>query len=308
MVLMVRHAHAQDFTNVDNVVKNYPKSFKTPDALAAKVTTDFTREDEKARALFTWIALNIQYNTNPAALGRKPVKYSYANEQERLAKIAVIENDLAVETLRNKKAVCHGYSMLFTLAARKAGLESEVIYGWAKSRPQDIGQLPGPGNHAWNVVKIGGKWKLVDVTWGAGGIFGNSRKFDFVFDDNYFFTTPDVFFLNHYPDDKQWLFTTKTEQDFAALPLYYNLGYQLISPDFGVLKTKETGVVPFKIKGIKATDEVAYQFSAGKFSKQVKPNIVNGVAEFGVLLDNTSKGILTIFVNHSSVAAYKIVR
>jgi hypothetical protein len=299
---------AQDFAQVDALVKQYPKSFKSAEALGDRVAADFKREDEKARALFTWIAYNIQYNTDPAALGRKPVRYTYSSEEERLRKIAEIENELSNETLKKKKAVCHGYSMVYTLAARRAGLECELIYGTAKSRPQDIGKLPGNSNHAWNAVKINGQWKLLDVTWGAGGMMGGSRAFNFNFDDKYFAADPDMFFLNHFPDDKKWLLTDKKEQDFAELPLYYDLGYQLIQPDFGVVKASGSGLMPFRIKGIQPTDEVAYQFTSSKFSNRVTPTFNDGVAEFNVMIGKGGLGTLTIFVNKVSVAAYKLVR
>lgn len=308
LVLFVGYAHAQDFTKVDSTVKGYPSTYNSIDRLASRINADFQRDDEKARAIFTWIALNIRYDTNPNAQGRKPIKYTYSNEAERLAKIAEIENDLADVTLKSKKGVCHGYAMLYTIIARKTGLESEVVHGNAKALPADIGKLPTNSNHAWNAVKISGQWKLIDVTWGSGGITGKSRDFGFKYDDKYFFTDPDVFFLNHFPDDKKWLMTNRSAGDFASLPLYYDLGYELVSPNIGVIKAAGGNTLPIKIKGIKPTDEVAYQFTSGGFSSRVSPKFANGVGEFNVLLDKSARGTLTIFVNKMSVAAYTIQR
>ncbi|WP_297333697.1 transglutaminase domain-containing protein [Flavobacterium sp.] len=299
-------ATAQDYTKVDNLVKSYPNTYKTPAQLAERIAADFQREDERARALFTWIAYNISFDESPAALGRKPVRYSYTTEAERLAKVAEIENDLAKETLRQRKGVCHGYSMVYALTARKLGLECEVVRGNAKSIPSDIGKPASPSNHAWNAVKINGEWKLLDVTWGAGGFTGRSKKFGFRFDDKYFFTEPELFFINHFPEDKKWLLTTKNERDYAVQPLYYDLGYHIVQPNEGVLKAKNEGVLTFKIKGLKATDEVAYQFSSAPFSKKAEPKIFADTGEFDVLFDRTTRGILTIFVNKQSVVAYSV--
>ena len=306
--LMALCSYGQDFAKVDNIVKSYPTTYNSMDRLASRINSDFSRDDEKARAIFTWIARNIRYDNSPEALGAKPIKYSYSTESERLAKVAEIENDLASRTLRSKKAVCHGYAMLYKIVAAKTGLESTVIYGTAKIRPQDIGKSPDAGNHAWNAVKLNGQLKLLDVTWGAGGMTGGSSAFNISFDDKYFLTSPEVFFLNHYPTDKKWLLTDKSPSDFAALPLYYDLGYELVSPDFGMIKTNGSGLVPFRIKGIKPTDEVADQFTSGRFSKKVTPVIKNGIAEFGVLFDATARGTLTIFVNKTSIAAYNVAR
>jgi hypothetical protein len=305
LLLCVGYAQAQDFTKVDARVKNYPATFADADKFAAKIKADFTREDEKARAIFTWIALNISYDASPAAKGRKPIHFSYKTAAERKAAIIRIENDLANTTLKLKKGVCHGYAMLYTVVAKKAGLETEVVYGAAKSVPADIGKAPAKGNHAWNAVKVNGQWKLLDVTWSAGGMSGN-RKFNLSYDDKYFFTQPDAFFLNHFPDDKKWLLTNKTAADFTALPLYYILGYEFIAPVAGTIKKPAAGVIPLKIKGVKASDEIVYQFTSSAFSSRATPKFANGLAEFNVPVGKDAKGNLTIFVNKLAIAAYKI--
>lgn len=295
------YIQAQDFSKVDAKVRAYPKSFMNVDGLASRINSDFNRQDEKARAAFTWIALNIDYDKSPSAPGRKPIHFSAKNETERRAKLTAIENDLALKTLRSQKGVCHGYAMLYKVLAGKLGLESEVVYGVGKIAVSDIGKLPAKGNHAWNAVKVSGQWKLLDVTWGADGITGGTG-----FDAGYFFTSPQQFFLNHFPDDKKWLLIGKSGSEFAALPLYYNLGYEFITPSAGVIKSNGSQLIHFKVRGLKAGDDVAYQYTSGAFSHKVTPKIINGVGEFNIVLDKSASGILTIFNNSKSVAAYKI--
>jgi len=301
LVLGSAYSNAQDFAKVDATVKDYPASFASAEKFAAKVKADFTRDDEKARAIFTWIALNIRYDHSPAAKGRNPIKFSYRTPAERTAAIAKIENELANTTLKLKRGVCHGYAMLYAVVAKKAGLQCEVVYGNAKSVPADIGKAPTKSNHAWNAVKVNNQWKLLDVTWGAGGIAGNSINYD----DKYFFTSPDLFFKNHFPDDKKWLLTNKNALEFASLPLYYNLKYELVAPTGGTVK-KSAGNIPIKIKGLKAGDEVVYQFTSAAYSKKATPKFTSGLAEFTVPIDSAAAGNLTIFINKVAVAAYKI--
>ena len=50
---------AQDYTKVDNIVKGYPKSYKTTSQLAQRIASDFHNSEQRARALFTWIALKV---------------------------------------------------------------------------------------------------------------------------------------------------------------------------------------------------------------------------------------------------------
>ena len=296
---------AQDYAKVDSKVKTYPSVFTSTGQLAQQIVKDFSHPDERARALFTWMAHNIKYDTSPTAAGKRDTYISYKTEAERRAKIAAVENELANRTLRFRKGVCNGYAMLYHKVAEKMGLESEVVHGTAKILPSDIGKVPGKINHAWNAVKINGQWKLLDVTWGAGGIAAD--KILNRFDDAYFFTHPDVFLLNHFPDNKNWLLTVKSESDIAALPLYYTLNYELMSPLQGTIATGTSKRTIFRIKGVKSTDEVMYQYTSGAFANKVLPVVKNGVGEFGLVLGANAKGTLTIFVNKQPVAAYKLV-
>ncbi|RZJ68849.1 MAG: transglutaminase, partial [Flavobacterium sp.] len=228
-------ANAQDFAKVDNTVIAYPKSFASTDKLAEKINADFKRDDEKARAIFTWLATNVKYDLGAYNSNERPVAYSYSSQEEKIAKQKKFKDDLATKTLKSRKGVCQGYATLFEVLADKIGLESVMIPGSSKSHPTHIGKLPTSSDHAWNAVKIDGNWKLVDATWGAGTVVGAKPEFVFKFNDAYFFSDPEQFYLNHYPDDKQWLMTSRTPEQFANLPLYYGSylqdGYKFESPD-----------------------------------------------------------------------------
>jgi len=72
--------------------------------------------------------------------------------------------------------VCSGYASLFKQMADIAGLECQVIMGYAKgyNYSYDITKLPAD-NHAWISIKIDDKWYLADPTWGAGYIDYNQN-------------------------------------------------------------------------------------------------------------------------------------
>lgn len=298
-------AFAEDYTKVGSKVKTYPSSFPDTGKLAQQLASDFSRPEDRARALYIWMATNIKYDKSPTAAGKRDTHISYKSEAERREKIAAVENNLANRTLRLKKGVCNGYATLYKVVAIKMGLGAEVIHGTAKIFPSDIGKLPGKINHAWNAVKVNGQWKLLDVTWGAGGIAAD-RILNRV-DATYFFTDPDVFFLNHFPNDKKWLLTAKSEFDFASLPLYYDLGYRMISPAQGTIITGTSKRIAFRISGITEKDEVMYQYTSGAFANNVLPVIKDGVGEFGLVLGSNATGTLTIFINKLPVAAYKLI-
>lgn len=302
--------NAQDYAKVDATVKAYPKTFSNPDKLAEQISKDFKGDAEKARAIFTWIATNIKYDLAAFGVNERPAAFSFKTQEEKEAKQKKFKEELAVKTLKSKKGVCQGYATLFLVVADKVGLQSEIVTGTSKSHPAHIGKAPGASDHAWNVVKIDNQWKLLDATWGAGTVTGAKPEFVFKFNDKYFFTEPDVFFLNHFPDDKKWLFTQKSEQDFADLPLYYGNylleGYDFLSPKAGTLVVPKYTSIYFKINNLKPGDKVHYAFSKDKVYKEVNLKQNGNSAEFDIPLDVRSVGTLTVYINQKSVAAYRI--
>ena len=59
----------------------------------------------------------------------------------------------AYEGLEYGTTVCQGYALLFYKLCTETGIPCRYVGGYAKT------------NHAWNIVKISGKWYHVDVTW-----------------------------------------------------------------------------------------------------------------------------------------------
>ncbi|MDE7423159.1 MAG: hypothetical protein K2N51_05645 [Lachnospiraceae bacterium] len=53
----------------------------------------------------------------------------------------------------NHRTVCQGYALLFYKMCIDAGIPCRIVTGWAGTP------------HAWNIVKLSGKWYYVDVTW-----------------------------------------------------------------------------------------------------------------------------------------------
>jgi hypothetical protein len=304
------NAFSQNYAKVDNIVKAYPKSFSDINKLSDKINADFKQDDEKARAIFTWIAINVKYDLAAYNITERPVAYSFRTQEEKLAKERKFKDDLAVKTLKTKKGVCQGYATLFESLAQRVGLEAVIIPGTSKSHPTHIGKQPGASDHAWNAVKIDGQWKLLDVTWGAGTVTGSPLEFAFRFNDGYFLTDPEVFVLNHYPDDEKWLLTKATKADFASFPLYYGNyilgGYEFISPVTGTINNAKATFVPVRIKNLKPGDKVAYAFTKNRIFKEVQLKENAGVAEFDVPVDSSMSGYLTVYINQRSVASYKI--
>jgi len=305
---------AQDFSKVDEIVSNYPKSFSKVEDLASKINNDFSKEEEKARAIYSWIAFNVKYDVKSyfSSTASRPIAYRYRTEAEKIEKQNQIKMDLINKTLKSKLAVCQGYALLFKHLANLSGLESVFITGNAKSSANDIGKLPTQSLHAWNAVKVNGKWQLVDVTWGAGVVNPQKRIFVPKFNEGYFFTEPEIFVLNHFPDDEKWVLGNFSEQDYANFPFYYGdyvkADFRFLSPQNGIISAKESSLIPFKILDLGENDKVFYVLSSDNKPKAVTLKRNGNITEFDVNLTVNSNYYLTIFINQKAVSMYKIIR
>lgn len=73
------------------------------------------------------------------------------------------EDDNAIGALLDGRANCDGYADAFYLAGTLAGLE--VRYQHGNSRQQEADRSSGDVSHMWNLIRIDGTWRMVDVTW-----------------------------------------------------------------------------------------------------------------------------------------------
>lgn len=122
--------------------------------LATNLTKGLKTDKEKSNALFTWVASNVTYDAE--AYFNNPANPRYYS---------------AMETLQNRVALCSGYAHLNAALHRAIGVEAKVVYG---------------EGHAWNEVKILGKWQEQDPTYGSGGLNMDKQIFIPQFKEQYF--------------------------------------------------------------------------------------------------------------------------
>ncbi|MFT3793155.1 transglutaminase domain-containing protein [Flavobacterium sp.] len=301
---------AQDYSKVDNLVKTYPKSFSNPNKLAEKINADFKTDEEKVRAAFTWIALHVNYDLKAYQSGGNMIAYTYSGEADRLAKEKQYRLEYAEKTLRTKKGVCQDYSALFHVVCDAIGVKCIDIIGTSKAHPSHIGKLPKANDHEWNAVKIDDQWKFIDVTWASGSVDLQTGKFKSEFNDGYFFTEPEVFFLNHFPQDKRLLMIQKSEQQFAELPLFYGAyikaGYEIATPEKGIISAS-TAPILFQVIDFPGGD-LSYDFSSEGIFHEIQSIQKGNATEFSIPMTSRSRGFLTVYVNQQAVVTYKIER
>jgi len=104
--------------------------------------------------------------------------------------------------LKSRKAICDGYANLFEALCQHAKVEAVKIPGFAKG----AGYVPGTRGrgepHAWNAVKLDGKWQLLDATWGAG--FVKNQAFVKEFNPFFFEPQPEQMIFSHLPKEPRW--------------------------------------------------------------------------------------------------------
>ncbi len=110
---------------------------------AAEVADACRSEDplETAKAIHDWLCEN----------------NSYVNDEE------TDEDDTAIGAILNGEANCDGYTDAFYLIGTLAGLE--VRYQHGDSYNKGMFDFGSPVTHIWNLLRIDGEWRMVDVTW-----------------------------------------------------------------------------------------------------------------------------------------------
>lgn len=111
------------------------------DRLAEEVvereTTDSMRPGEKAQALYTWLTGNVKYDR------------SYYSNRENMP----YDSQTALGALRDKLAICGGYSHALKLLFEKADVPCFTLSGKYFSE-----------NHMWNLARLEGEWLWFDAT------------------------------------------------------------------------------------------------------------------------------------------------
>lgn len=124
-------------TTQEYAVDTFVTEFKNSTAIQS-ATDDY----EKIKAIYDWLCTNVVYdhkNLNDHAYMLKHTAYAAAI---------------------NHTAVCQGYAVLFYRLALECGIDARVIAGKGEG-------ANGWEDHAWNIVKLGGNYYLLDATWDA---------------------------------------------------------------------------------------------------------------------------------------------
>ena len=177
--LFAQKVVTNEFAAIDKKAISIPDSLtKTTANLSKYINENFQTEKDKARAIFIWLASNIQYDVeNMFAIN------FYETKENKISK-----------TLNTRKGICENYAALFTEIAGGCGIKSFVIEGYTKQNGF-ADYIP----HAWSAANVDGTWFMFDPTWGSGYI--NGGKFYKKINNEYFKTPPSTLIKSHIPFD-----------------------------------------------------------------------------------------------------------
>ena len=294
-----------DAQNDYSIVDNYVKSLGSLDTLnmgtiSYTVTKKFADPKEKVRAIFDWIAYNINYD----------LKAGKNNDNEKTSTELV---------LKTRKATAVGFAGLFQDMCSVVKIRCLTVDGYAKFTTEQIIEKPDELNHTWAVVQLGqspDSWYYVDPTWASGYADDKMTKFTKAFNADYFFADKSIFNYQHFPDNSAWLIGegTRSSSTFFSLPLVKSAAYEYklgkFLPANGFIKTKLSKPVAFNIKLNTTTPIEIVSLEMGenkkKKTKTVDFTFSEGNLSFSHKFDMEDTYPVTVLVNNKPVLGYLV--
>ena len=270
MLMPLSYIRAQsnsiEYKAVDEFVKRLGRlENENVATIADTLTRKLVDKEQKARAIFYWIANNI-------ALDPKAIK---TNDEGK---------NLPETVVKLRKATPLGFAKLFQEMSSIANIRCLVVDGFVKNNPEDINNPAEEINHSWNVVQLGKspqQWYFIDVAKASGTLDKKITTFTSDFTSELFFANKTLFNLDHYPDNDAWQLGggPTSLKEFYSLPLYHHAAYlfglKKPLPMTGFIKTKKNTKVNFILPF--GSDSTMYNVSLliGDEKKQKKPEPMN---------------------------------
>jgi len=255
-------AQQKDYTAIDEYVKKLGSLDNLNVAtIADTITRNFPDKQNKARAIFYWIANNISID----------LKATRANDKTKTLPETVVQM---------RKSTPLGFSLLLQEMCSLANIRCLSVDGYLRTKADDINNKPDEINHSWNVVQLGQspeQWYYIDAARACGFTDAKLSMFTKQFTSGYFFADRILFNLDHFPDNEAWQLGAgpKSEKEFYGLPVIgnaaYEFGLQKIEPKNGHVKTKPTIATKFSFTYTNTNPVKELFIVIGEEKKQLRP-------------------------------------
>lgn len=138
------------------------RTFREIAELTQSLTAGKTTETEKARAVFEWVAKNIEYDHTAFEYWLMQRRGDRLTEEQDTR---LIQSSSTGYAFYNRRAICSGYANLANFMLRLVELPSAYIAGEASNLP-----------HAWSAAYADGRWIIFDATWNLWDMASDDRQ------------------------------------------------------------------------------------------------------------------------------------
>ncbi len=303
--VFVLTVHSQSNVQIKNKIRNYPNISNSKE-LFNRINQDFKSDLNKVKALYAWITLNIKYQVSNSKLIKEPQQIVYFNEEDLENKIKAKNDKLVEKAIKNKAGVCEHMALTLSKICGYFSIENELIKGYVRNTPEEIGVKPKFKNHIWNAVKLDKRWVLIDATFGVD----YDSKLDRPESNFIYFDIPkEQLRLTHYPSKNKWInFLNQTNiNSFSSLPMFWDsfikTKAELVSPKNGKFNN-EVKKKYITFKNLNENLKITYKFDDDSFT--IIPKIRRSKNYTNVIINSNRKGILTLYFDDRSALAFKI--
>lgn len=167
--------------DANQIAKNRVALNNKVNTVAASIKKTAQTDFDKIKAVHDYLVLNTTYD--------------YKNQQN---KTIPQDSYTAYGALIKGVAVCDGYTKAAQILFNRLGIESEYVVGTVNETL-----------HAWNQVKLNGKYYFVDITW-DDPVPNKPGKVDY----NYFLITSSQLKIDHTWNETQWAKATDAQYSY----------------------------------------------------------------------------------------------
>ncbi|WP_040280246.1 transglutaminase domain-containing protein [Psychroserpens damuponensis] len=289
IVAFQSHAQISDFDHINfskadlnaSICKN--EGLDNMPNLVYNLTSNLDTDVERFRAIYMWVCHNIA-NDYTLYLKNKRKRSKYQNDSVKLKSWNNrFKKDVFRKLLKQNKTICTGYAYIVKELAKLANLECEIVHGYGRTSMTNIDELDPP-NHSWNAIKLNEKWYLCDPTWASGIPDPETKIFKFDYNNGYFLSNPQLFIINHFPQEEHWTLMpneSHTFDEFLAAPILYGQAYTYLSThDYPKLMHQslhknEMVQFQYKLQNDIDVESVRFLIDNGYTNKKTTPNSVN---------------------------------
>lgn len=285
------------YTTVDNYVYSLGKMDSLNiSSITEKLTSYFPDKKMKCRAIYYWIANNI----NMISTKNK----SNSTEIDKI--------------IQSRNANSTDFAALFQEMCSLSEIRCLKIEGYTRFYSKEMSDIPESINHTWNVVQLGkspDSWFYVDVAKGSGYINSRIHTFSRNFSSNYFFSENTIFNLDHLPDNKSWILgeSSFNLNSFFSLPIIENEAYEInvkkISPLNGFIHSAPNQPIQFEFLYSNQSPISSISIITGDGNKQsnserINYTDVNGKINFSYTFKKSASFPFKILINNKPFLIY----